>query len=243
MSVREFTAIFYIYSRDYTKEVERSVESILKAHPGNRDYHFYYIMPKEEGTEEGPWRLLFERQSEFWYVDSASAFARTAYNLMTRGYLRALYLDTDTFCLGELEPMMQILDKFDFAGAQAPGRVTRRTTVPIPRAFPELNLGVNPFRLNGKTCLTLIDWAEHYARNANFYGNNDQASLREVLWDNSNRIRVGVLPPEYNFRFGFGGWLRDPALFLHGRSPSLESIGRKVNNPGGMRAFQNGELG
>lgn len=236
------TAIFYVLSTDYAQEARRSAFSVWNAHPDNIDFPVFFfssgpILDSRFDT------FLMQRESQFWYVDSTRFLLSAAILLRDRGFERALYLDTDTFCCGSILELMRVLDEHDYAAAHAPGRRTRKNMIDVPNSFPEFNIGVNPFRLSIDVIGMLSDWYHYYEKGAPFWGNNDQASLREILWENKRGLRIATLPPEFNFRFGFGGFLRGECIFLHGRDPDLPSVANRVNAKMDFRSYRRGELG
>ena len=72
------------------------------------------------------------------------------------------------------------------------------------------------------------------------YEENDQAVLRDALWSWNGQMYV--LPPEYNFRFPFGGFLRGKCRILHGRSKlKFEFVEKLINEDWeNMRTFPKG---
>ena len=248
------TAIFWIATKDYQEEAARSAASVLAASNSHTWHDLYLATPD---APDLPFITPFSavihlppRRHDHWFLDSTRYFYNILYVLRSAGYDAAIYLDTDTFVCGDLGPLFCLAEKIDFAGAFSPGRRTRATILDIPSSFPEINIGVNLFRLRPELedghqdpVLRFVNaWYQYYANNVDVYGNNDQASLREVLWLGQGQLRTSVLPPEFNFRFGFGGFLRGPCVVLHGRSDHIEAVAQRVNDPVDFRSFKRGSL-
>ena len=113
---------------------------------------------------------------------------------------RTLYLDTDTEVLEKIEDLFGVLDRFDMAVAHAMKRNFARRMVTwrvkLPMAFPQFNSGVMLYKANPEVLAFLRQWSEAF-HSAGF--DNDQTSLRELLW--LSDLRFTVLPPEYNVRY------------------------------------------
>ena len=247
------TAIFWIATKDYREEAARSAASVLGASKSHTWHDFYLATPNAPDVGRlRPYTAIIDlpaRRHDHWFLDSTRYFFNALAILQSVGYDAAVYLDTDTFVCNDLTPLFRLAEQVDFAGAFAPGRHTRATVLDVPSSFPEINIGVNLFRLRPRlsadqdpTLRFVRAWYDYYAHNVEVYGNNDQASLREVLWLGRTDIRTAVLPPEFNFRFGFGGFLRGPCVVLHGRSDDIESVATHVNAVKDFRTFSRGSL-
>jgi len=114
---------------------------------------------------------------------------------------RTLFLDTDTALNADISPMFKILDRFDIAMTHAhhrsPSRLQRWRAV-LPDSFPEFNTGVILYRKTPAVLQCLGEWGHHFIEAA-LDENNDQTTLRELLW--LSDLRIATLPPEYNVRF------------------------------------------
>lgn len=238
-------AAFWIASANYVAEADNSRRSFSQHIQHSHVETFIFtasptMVPKNSFSNIV---VTPKNREEFWFYYSTKVMADALQLLYASGFEAALYLDTDTYVCEPLTDLFEMAEQFDLCGAFAPGRQTRKPVTPIPAAFPEMNVGVNLFALNHQTINTVENWRDQYQLNLTFYGNNDQAALREILWFNTCKINVAILPTEFNFRFGFGGWMRGVCRVLHGRSDSdYESIARKVNAKIVFRSFEPGEL-
>lgn len=149
---------------------------------------------------------------------------------------RLLYLDSDTYVIDPVPELWELLERFDLAAAHAPGRQTAPTVERIPETFPEFNIGVIAQRNNGPVKRLWRDVLGRITTHFDNYGNNDQAPLREALWNNQE-VRLAVLPPEYNCRFNFGTFVTGRVKILHGRG-DFARVAASLNAQVGMRTWQ-----
>jgi len=113
-----------------------------------------------------------------------------------------LVLGSDTFALSDkINDAFSLLEKFDFALAHAPGRVTGGN-IDIPHAWPEFNCDVIFYRKNNKTQSLLKEWKEMYISNQIDHP-HDQGSFRYLTYHRD--VKVATLPFEYNNRAGLYG--------------------------------------
>jgi hypothetical protein len=228
--------------RSYLEEAGRSARTVKALHP---DADLFLVSPDTALGVPSVFNFYItapNRRGPHWYLDSTRYFLFSL-KAMER-YSRIIYLDTDTRVLHSLEDVFSLLGRFHFVGAHAPGRITRATVNPIPHSFPEVNIGTLGLHNGPILRKFVLEWLTRYEKHQTLYGNNDQASLRETLWRSKAKIDYYILPPEYNFRFGFGGWARYPIHVLHGRTQDWPTLIEDVNeNAKGFRGWGPGELG
>lgn len=208
---REVTGrvIWMVDGKEYVAEAERSANSVAEH------------MPQLEqiiGVPE-------TRAHEDWFLES-TYLLRAALGDMPEGE-RVLWLDSDTYMLESVPELFEMLDKYDLVFSHAPGHRTAATLARVPDSFPEPQIGVIAMR-NTKAMRAF--WEDVYQRQTMGIA-TDQAAMREALWENDS-IRYAVIPCEYDFRFQFGGQIRDRVKILHGHAPNVETyeaIGRSVN--------------
>ena len=188
------------------------------------DFDFVYPLPP--------------RRYKYWYLDSVNYFNHVLHVLH---HEKLIYFDVDTCILASLDDLMAVIGRYDLVGAHAPARQTAPTVNFVPDAFPEINVGVLGIANNDVMKRFVGDWFKRYEMYQDIYGNNDQAPLRESLWF-TNAVNLYVMPPEYNCRFGFGGFAALPVKVLHGRGMSFAAAERIVNHAPGMRAWTNADL-
>jgi hypothetical protein len=149
-----------------------------------------------------------------WFIESTRLLCELLDEIPADSHV--LRLDCDTYMVEPVPELFEMLDRFDMVAAHAPGIATTPTVKHVPRAFPEINMGMIAMRNNQRVRQL---WEAVYARqraHVTTYGNNDQAPLREELWTNPSQISLGLTTWEYNCRFGIGTFLRDPVKILHG---------------------------
>ena len=185
-------------------------------------------------------RQLPKRSHDWWFMDSARYFGLAVDGIKDD---KLLYFDSDTYMCEPIYDVLEVLDKFDIAATHAPGRITSNLLDPllIPEAFPEVNVGVMGIRRSQKTIWLMEKWYKAFLEGPDKYNNNDQGPLREVLWDNNAKLYI--LPPEYNMRWGFGGFARYKVKVLHGRTKNYAGVCDKLNGKGAvMRGWHRGEM-
>jgi hypothetical protein len=135
---------------------------------------------------------------------------------------QTLFLDADTYVVGDLQDLYRLLDHFDLGAAHAPNRVVLDLDE-VPLSYPELNTGVIPYRQSPAVAQLLAAWVQiydsHRARHPRSY---DQPAFRQALYLNDD-VRVATLPPEYNCRFRMGGYYNRPVVILHGVLPTASA--------------------
>lgn len=129
-------------------------------------------------------------------------------------YEATLFLDSDTWVLGNLANLFALTERFDIGVAAAP--ITQRAENDadplhdIPDTFPEPNTGVILWRRNERMTRFLERWISEYRSNdtglfRRHRRGGEQVALRYLLW-NSPEIRLhfltsGEVPNLYNFRW------------------------------------------
>lgn len=240
-------AVFYIVSSDddgrYIREARRSAESV-KRHLRLPTHLFLSGKTKEDLSPFTRVHNLPRRKEKFWYLDSTRFFVQAVEEL--RGYDQLLYLDVDTYICCPCLDLFQVLDQFDLAMGQSPQRDAIASVVGAPPAFTTMSIGVNAFRNTERVRSFLRDWLDRYERHVDFYDDNDQAPLRDTLYENDS-IRWLTLPPEYNLRFDFGAWVVGQVRILHGRIGGIstdrvdpQAVCDEINSHRRMRIWNHG---
>jgi hypothetical protein len=140
----------------------------------------------------------------------------------------SIFVDTDTYFSEPVYELFDILDRYSIAAAHAPQRMTERTNA--PDALPELNTGVIAYKL--PECEGFFSsWMNKY-QSLSF--ETDQPSFRMAFYQ--TELQTLVLPPEYNCRSIFPGYLFDESKIIHGRHRiEMEKVEKKLNQSKGMR--------
>lgn len=159
-----------------------------------------------------------------------------------------LFLDTDTYVCGDLEPLFALLAAFDVAMT-----LDRRyvDAFPpdsgVPDSFCEFNQGVIAYRRSAELDRVLraaLDWAAAFQARTGT-ATDDQVCLRPALY--ASRLRLAPLPLEYNCRFHAYGYLNGLVRILHARIPggrhdraSLDAVAAALNRHTVPRVFVGG---
>lgn len=182
---------------------------------------------------------------EPWYLRSAGWFNHAV--LMLRDFDQLLYLDTDTHVCRDCLDMFDLLDRFDMTIGHSASRDVNASAVDAPAAFTTPQIGVNVFRNTVKMRAFWVHWATLFGAHVDVYGDNDEAPLRDAMWENIHGITWATLPPEYCLRFDFGCWVYGWVRILHGRDGgistdrrSLTRVAEAINCRFGMRIWRHG---
>lgn len=228
--------VFYILSgQQYIDEARGSAESVKRHMPYVKCHLFTPDGGVMSGTAFNVVNTMNPRAHTDWYLDN------TRYLMLALQYLPEylIWLDSDTYCCMPFGEMFDMLNRFDLIAAHAPGRRTGKVVGNIPACFPELNIGVVGLHNTDTLKEFVARWYIKAVKHAEIYGNNDQTSLREALWE-EKELRWYVFPPEWNLRLVSreGYFVRDRVRFIHGRHPDLANLAWSVNREEGMRIWK-----
>lgn len=237
-------AAFYIASSrvGYCQEADRSAGSVVE-NMGIDTVLFLTEDVEFEPQNIGEVHRLPPRSHEFWYLDSTRYFNMALRELAE--YDQLLYMDTDTYvCCPQARDIFLLLDRFDLAIGHSPQRDAIDTATGTPASFSTMSIGVNAFRNNDLMRAFFAEWLERYERHAALYDDNDQAPLRDTLYENRLGIRWVTLAPEFTLRFDFGAWVVGAVRILHGRDSGrmgdLRHICEEINSNSLMRLWAHG---
>lgn len=177
---------------------------------------------------------IVKRKQALWYADWIDALLQS----LDLPIDRFVFFDSDVYAVTPFPDVFTVLDRFDLASTHAPARQTTNMPFDLPDAFCEFNTGVMAYR-NVPIIRDLFEcWRSTLIEYAPTTGDNDQAPLRIALW-NMPDVRVWAMPPEYNCRFGFGGFAAGEVKLLHGRG-DLQAIAEGINLNRQMRTWERG---
>jgi hypothetical protein len=230
-------AIWIAWGNNYIEEGAKAAQG-MKEHMPDVTTCLFTTSNFHEGFDRVG-TVSSKRGNEPWYT-TLVRWCYECLSLIPEGK-KCLYFDTDVHIIAPVYDLYDLLDKYDIIATHAPARLTQPLTAmptKIPDAFPELNIGVLGFNNNEAIKDLFCDW--QFRQVSGRYGNNDQRSLRAALWESDASLYV--FPPEYNFRFGFGGFLGRPAKVLHGRTRDLDTLTEQVTERIGMKSWIRGCL-
>lgn len=202
---------------------------IDEAHQHEAQYsqdRFHALMPDVEIISLHP-----RREHRGWYAN----YIRALIAALDLPHKKFIFFDSDTYLTESIGDVYDVLDRYPLAGVHAPARWTCPTPYPIPDAFPELNTGVLGYSNSIDTRELFKRWFQLMVDDFDVFGDNDQGSLRVALWEMMTPI--WIMPPEYNCRFGFGGFAGSTVKVLHGRGTNFELAARVVNAAPSMRVW------
>lgn len=216
-------ALWIASGEQYLKEAGRSAKSVQTHMP---DLERILVTP-DRGSFKGYDRVFKVEPPEHggWFLNCVQWLAQVVRALP---HEQIILLDTDTVLLDPVPELFVLLERFDLAATHAPGRATVSTVYNVPDCFPELHVGLLAFNNSTPVRYLLDDWYDQYEENYVGYQENDQGPLRDILWRNKRPLIYYVLPPEYCFRFQFGGFASTKIKVLHGRTShnTLEELMR-----------------
>jgi hypothetical protein len=230
--------VYSAFGERYIAEAVRAARSSL-AH--NDVPHVIFAAGEVADPPPGVRIERFEQTSTAPFLDRIANMRRSPFE-------RTIYLDTDTFVAGEIVHLLDVLDNYDLAVAQAPAY--RGLDDPeVPAAFPEFNCGVVAWRASERVAEFLRSWEETYrewlekdvltGRHGGDHPSRtvigDQPAFRRCAWQ--HEMRVATLPPEYNLRIGVPATVIGPVRVLHGHTDRPEAYAERYNRTLGPRSF------
>jgi len=147
---------------------------------------------------------------------------------------RNLFLDTDTYICDSLTELFKLLDDYDIAMCQSPGR---KTVGDLPTAFREFNTGVIAYRNNTEVQNLFTDWMDSYKKQTQKTGHvTNQGTFSKTIYKSD--IDFITLPQEYNIRTR-RGYANGQIKIVHGRHPAgLPAVAEAINKSKKPRVFQ-----
>ena len=151
------------------------------------------------------------------FGDKVNALAKTPYE-------KTLFLDTDIYVTNDINPLFDLLEKFDLGAALNHGGITseKKSIESIPKTFPEYNTGVLLYERNKNSLNFLKEWERKYNKRQP-HDPHDQPSFRITLY-NTN-IHFTTLTSEYNCMIRYPGHVRNDVKIAHSRLLDIESPG------------------
>ena len=143
---------------------------------------------------------------------------------------KTIFLDSDTFVADSLDPLFQLLDRFDVFFQAATGGI-HYTIEGVPvTAFPEPSAGIIGFRKSEAVEQFFDCWTTSYDQMAAALGNGawDQRSMRQALWETD--VRITYIQHDWQFYTWAANILLGPVRIIHGRGVDYEAVLKKANS-------------
>jgi hypothetical protein len=198
--------VLYVVVGDdsYSEAAARSARSLRHAMPE---------IPIAVATDRG--RTMRTGVDHCIPINEVDGYRAKILGVQRTPFEQTVMLDVDTYILGDVSELFELLNRFDMALAHAPVGVSFPLD-DVPAAFPEFNTGVIAYRRTGLVDTVLADWLHEYdALSPLKPSTMDQPSFRRVAYRTSE-LRIATLAPEYNQRFMVAGFVNQPARILHG---------------------------
>lgn len=155
-------------------------------------------------------------------------------------YDEVVFLDTDTYVAGNLQPVFDLLATHDLALLQDVNRGWNYELPGLPMAYSEFNTGVLAFRKSASVGKFFADWKANFRAlqpaliNQSQPPLSDQPSLRYTLFHAA--LRVAPLPSEFHFLADFPNATMWKVRLFHGRG-DLPKLSAEVNADPGLRVY------
>ena len=210
--------------------VEEALESIKQVKSINKNINVVLFSDYLPGTDYIDHEIRIENPL-FSVKDKMMCLEKTP-------FYYNIFVDSDTYFLEDPSKLRGIFDRFDFACAHAPIRVSYENN-DVPFWFPEVNGGLLCYSLSEKTKSFFSIWKRLYERDEIRYANDqnkwpqalrglrEQPTLREALYKSD--LSVYILPPEFNYRTILPGFAGSKIYMLHGRMKNLTKFSKLVN--------------
>ncbi|GCL44095.1 hypothetical protein NIES80_38190 [Dolichospermum planctonicum] len=218
--------VYVATGEGYVREALVAISSLRQHHPSSKVCLVTDKQPKDSS--------LFD---DVIVVDPENVLFSPVDKLLATlcPYKKAIFLDTDTFVVDNLEELFRILDCFEIALLPETKRGWDYDMPDVPTPFAEFNTGVIVFRNDERIKMFFDRWRDAYMELKESQGLiNDQASFRRVLFNSD--IRVAPLPSEYHFLGNTENYIMWKAKIIHARG-NLSVIESQVNKYLGCRVY------
>ena len=214
--------ILYIATgNQYLEEAIQSAESIAKNTTG---YSTTLLTNQDVSVDIFNNVQTIEQNDPFG--DKIRLLQQTPYN-------KTVFLDTDTFICDSFDELFELLEHYDLAAAHAPGRKAVSLTG-VPESFPEYNTGVLSYNSSNSIYNFFDNWLNEYERERGTKM-HDQPAFRRALY--KANLRFATIPPEYNCRTVWPGYVDGSVSIIHGRHNNHDKVRSKLNRSTSMRVF------
>ncbi|GAA0656234.1 glycosyltransferase family protein [Salarchaeum japonicum] len=177
--------------------------------------------------------------------DPHDDFADKPRNLLKSPFDQTIYLDTDTYIIGDVSELFDLLDNFNIAAAVDPYewelRYDReREFNGIPDSLPIYQTGVLAFDDSANTRAFLQKWYQIHQEQG---FRRDQASFRRAIWE-EKKLQLTALSPIYNCPVSWPIQVIGEVKVLHDGSPGdinnpehAEVVGKRINHSNRVRVL------
>jgi hypothetical protein len=138
---------------------------------------------------------------------------------------RFVLMDADTLVLADISPLFGLLERFDLAAVHCHRRNSGPGARTLPLGYVHFTTGVIVMKYDRAF---LLDWARRAVENVDKYGNNDQPSFTEALYESN--LSFYVLPTEFNTRIASKVYVSGKVYVIHGRNKRMLAARDSINN-------------
>ena len=224
----------YLYIATGEKYIEEALISLRSLKQINKDAHATLITDKMmEVPEFDRIQILKFEKSEFKNWKEGILFK--VLGLQDSPYQKTFFVDTDTYFTSNCDQLFDLLDYFDLLichdQARNPKVVLGNKEI---EGYEAYNTGVMVYQKNDAINKLFSKWLTVYKEKNHLYP-HDQPPLMEALL--SVHVKIYTLPLEYNFRFGFFGYLKENVKIIHGRPKDFKEVETKINSIARVRVW------
>ena len=217
--------IYVAVGKRYLEESSFSAASVRKTNPGLP----IYLLTDTQPQADTVWDKVIP-------ITASMPGSAMKLHIDQAPWDRCLFIDSDTMVVGSLDPLFDLLDRFEFAAMQHSGG--GHYTIPgLPSSFPEFNSGVIAWRRSERTSAFFARWRELYTQMLEPTGRTwDQKSLRVALYESD--LRIISIPHGYNLMTYFPSVVDGTAAILHGRTTAnLQRLAKRISTTTMLRAY------
>lgn len=168
-----------------------------------------------------------------FHIDSEYNYSDKIRSIMLSPFKHTIYLDTDTYINDSIDSIFGLLEYYDLCMTPETGR-PRYNSLPSSLVdIQEFNTGVIVYKKNMINEL-FINWLNLYTERINI-DFHDQLSLAIAIA--KSQCRVGLLPPEYNFRGIQPQVISRMVKVVHARYNNYSKILYRVNHSLGINDY------
>ncbi|NEQ74622.1 MAG: hypothetical protein F6K23_17185 [Okeania sp. SIO2C9] len=235
MTIENYGVFYVAAGKKYVDEACTSAQSLKKINP--------YLKISIACNQQPKTPDLFDNIiviDESVTCRNEGLLFKTKYLYTLSPYEKTLFVDTDTYFIGDIKSGFAILDYFDVSMTLDPPDTYYPVSSDGEKIYCKpVNTGVIFYRKNEANDRLFQEWLKIYSEKLSQNSQlrqSDQTSCTEALM--SSESRFYPLSSEWNTRFCFINTLQEPVKILHAYSSNIEKIAEGVNlEPNKLRAW------
>jgi len=221
--------LYCCFSETYLDEAMGSIKTLLEHNPNanislvaNKEVQSYYINNYKN--------IIFDKVILNSIENEPICFFRTRLYDFTP-YEKTIALDSDTYILGKISNLFDLLDSFDLVMVPDEASAARATILGLKGGFSALgyyNCGFIMFRKVEKTKKLFKTWEKEFIELKDLEPADQGPLVRALV---KTDLRFITLPKEYNTRlFSKCTSIHGKVKIIHGRAKNPDKIIKKISN-------------